>query len=72
MKYDQSLLLKYIYRETCPQRINQFETFLWRGKDDCCYTAADVEKVINYYFSSNNDETIDIIENFVIRDFINL
>ena len=46
MKYDKSLLLKYISRETCPRRINQFETFLWRGEDDCCYTAADVEKVI--------------------------
>ena len=34
--------------------------------------AADVEKVINYYYNNNTDETIDIIENFVIQDFINL
>ena len=36
-KYDKPLLLNYIYFETCPQRLNHFENFFWREKQQQLY-----------------------------------
>ena len=73
IKYDKSLSLNYIFYESCPQRLNHFETLLWR-KDDNYYDAdsAMATKLINYYFCNKDDDDAKEIKNYVKQDLRDL
>ena len=76
IKYDKSLLLNYIFYESCPQRINHFEILLWQPEQDDNYYDADAmmsTKLINYYFcNKDDDDDAKEIQNYVKQDLRDL
>ena len=54
--FDQSILMKYIFRESNPRRINNFELLLWipfsYGLEFM------FEKMIDYYYDNNNNNNV--------------
>ena len=76
IRYDKSLLLNYIFYESCPQRINHFEILLWRPEQDDNYYDADAvmsTKLINYYFcNKDDDDDAKEIKNYVKQDLSDL
>ena len=67
--FDKSYLKQYIFLESNPERMNNFESLLWTQT----ITESMVKQMIIYYFNNeennNNNNTINDIRNSFIMDF---
>ena len=72
--FDKSILLNYIFRESNPRRINNFELLLWTPFPNCLEFMF-AKMIDHYYYDKNNNKNIYFIEyskNLIKIDFDSL